>query len=637
MVKNIRIAEKIIIRVLPIFVFSLILIIAVELHDRLSSSHKQEISKVEMVIKTLEISTTNDYLAHDFGALQEYAKKFLRWKEVKYLYFQDRQGKVIGSSNPEMIGKTISNPSILKLSLQNKEYDVFDRPNHTYEGIIKVTSGDTLLGFIVAGFDHSWVYSAIVKFSVLIVFLGIVFVLFLAYTVYLFINRLVTLPLNKIVEGFCAISQGNFDYDLKVDSEDEIGRLSGGFVQMAKILKNSCKDMEAYNSELEARVQERTQRIVDTTTMLNAVTDNVTEGLMLIDKDCNVHWVNKKAVELSKGKDERELIGLKCHQLSHHFDRPCNEMGEDCPLFDATDMHKPTSLLHRHLGADNEVSYVQVSVVPLFDEKGNIWMYLHEALDVTDRVKVENSVKDAFEKLQATQSQLVQSAKMAALGQLAGGVAHEINNPLTGVLNNIQLIKMEMDDKGCDPQTFKEILDVVEEAAMRCKRITTGLLDFSRSDKKSYQPTDLSMVVKKTIDLAGHDMKLDNIKIVSEFASNLPPILADANQLQQIFLNLINNARWAVKAKPDATISVKTYASSFDKTVNIEISDNGCGIDKEHLKRLFEPFFTTKKPGEGTGLGLSICYGIIKEHRGTVMVNSEVGLGTTFKITFPQV
>lgn len=271
----------------------------------------------------------------------------------------------------------------------------------------------------------------------------------------------------------------------------------------------------------------------------------------------------------------------------------------------------------------------------------------HEALQKEKdglEIKVRERTKDLEEsqthliqinkELKQTQGQLIQSVKMAAIGSLAGGVAHEINNPLTGVLNNVELIKMEMAAKNnFAPSDFKGLLDIIEESALRCKRIIQELLEFSHIGKGVPEPALINEVLEKTISLADNEIKLENIRIVKDLAAGCPLVRIDVNRFRQVLLDIINNARWALRNKPEAELKIKTLVSKDRKFVIIEISDNGCGIEKEDLPHIFEPFFTTKKVGEGTGLGLSISYQIIKDLNGTLEAESEgKNKGATFRI-----
>jgi len=243
------------------------------------------------------------------------------------------------------------------------------------------------------------------------------------------------------------------------------------------------------------------------------------------------------------------------------------------------------------------------------------------------------------EQLKATQAQLIQSAKMASVGLLAGGVAHEINNPLTGVLNNVQLIRMMAGQKkDFNIDDFKELLAAVENSALRCKNITQALLNFSHSSKGLFKPIFLNEIIEKVFVLMEHELKLQNVSISKELQPDLPQIQGDSQLLQQVIFDIVNNAQWAIQNKPEEKIGTVTLKTGYDpekKIVSLSISDNGVGIPKENLDKIFEPFFTTKQVGEGTGLGLSVVYNIIEAHRGSIEVVSEIGKGATFRILLP--
>ncbi len=244
------------------------------------------------------------------------------------------------------------------------------------------------------------------------------------------------------------------------------------------------------------------------------------------------------------------------------------------------------------------------------------------------------------EELKHTQAQLVQSSKMAAVGQLASGVAHEINNPLTGVLNNVQLIKMESAARpDFSVADFQELLDVVEESAMRCKKITQSLLDFSHTPKGKFAPLSLNHICEQVLILLEHELRLQNIVLERSFAAQLPPISGDGQLLQQVIFNLIGNAKWAVQKKADAAQKKIRLGTEYDEaahTVSVVVADTGIGIPREDQDRIFDPFFTTKPVGEGTGLGLSLVYSIISVHKGRILLESEPGEGATFRIVFPS-
>lgn len=278
------------------------------------------------------------------------------------------------------------------------------------------------------------------------------------------------------------------------------------------------------------------------------------------------------------------------------------------------------------------------SGVPILDNEGNLKGYRGVDKDITGRKNAEKELREAYEKLKETHAQLVQSTKMASVGLLAGGVAHEINNPLTGVLNNVQLIAlMAQQKKDFSLEDFKDILKDIEDSALRCVSITQSLLNFSRASKGVFEPISLNVAVKDILPLVENELKLSNIAIGTQLNSDLPQISGDIQLIEQVIFDMINNARWAIlesSGEKGGVITLKTDAEPDGRHVSVSISDTGIGIAKENLEKIFDPFFTTKEPGEGTGLGLSIGYNIVQSHQGTITVTSEPGVGTTFKLVF---
>lgn len=219
-----------------------------------------------------------------------------------------------------------------------------------------------------------------------------------------------------------------------------------------------------------------------------------------------------------------------------------------------------------------------------------------------------------------------QLEKMSSLGRMAAGIAHEINNPLTGIM----LFSTNLIKKTKKGDRFQEGLQIIIDEAVRCKAIVAGLLEFSRNRAPKKQLHSLNDVVERSINILENEFQLHYIKIHKEFSEDLLPILCDDNQLEQVFVNLLVNAMQAIKEKGD--IVVKTGETPLHQAF-VAISDNGKGISMDQVKTIFHPFFTTK--AEGTGLGLAICHNIVNNHGGDIQVTSKVGEGTTFVVNFP--
>jgi len=243
---------------------------------------------------------------------------------------------------------------------------------------------------------------------------------------------------------------------------------------------------------------------------------------------------------------------------------------------------------------------------------------------------LERKVEERTGELRDIQSHLIQSEKLASIGKLAAGIAHEINNPLGAVLLYSHLI-LEDTPKG---QPHHENLKKIVKETTRCKDIVTGLLDFARPKEPQSQPTDIHDLLDRCLAFTEQQALFQNIRVEKVYQPSLPKIVADAGQLQQVFMNIIFNAAEAMDAT--GTLTLRTSYDSAQDEVAVAIADTGHGIKEEDKKRLFEPFFTTKDVGKGTGLGLAISYGIIQRHHGTIEVQSEAGRGATFTIRLPR-
>ncbi len=238
------------------------------------------------------------------------------------------------------------------------------------------------------------------------------------------------------------------------------------------------------------------------------------------------------------------------------------------------------------------------------------------------------SLKDRDDRLQKAFQRITRTERLASLGQMAAGVAHEINNPLGGILLYSNLVLEEMEEDNIVRANIEKIIYQTN----RCKKIVQNLLDFARTPSGDMVPLDINNVIMMSLNLVKDQSMFLGIRVETTLAANLPQVRGDLSRLEEVFLNLFINAADAMN--DHGALRITTRLSSTN-TVKVYIADTGKGIDKAYLPHIFEPFFTTKDPGQGTGLGLSITYGIIQKHNGLIDVESEPGIGTTFIITFP--
>jgi two-component system NtrC family sensor kinase len=275
------------------------------------------------------------------------------------------------------------------------------------------------------------------------------------------------------------------------------------------------------------------------------------------------------------------------------------------------------------VNAMGEEIEVEMSAAIIYDDTGEESATMAIYNDLKDKIKVETELKH-------TQKQLAQSEKMASLGQLAAGVAHEINNPLTGVLFYASLL---LERKDLDDGAMEDLSYIVEDAN-RCKNIVKSLLVYSRSADSKKNILQINEIVEQSLKLVRDQKKFRNIKIIRYLPDEMMLINADGNKLNQVIINLVINA--ADSMEGSGKITLNTYKDNLSKRIFLEIKDTGEGIPRENLSKIFDPFFTTKEVGKSTGLGLSIVYGIIKEHGGKISVKKTGAKGTTFILEFPM-
>jgi PAS domain S-box-containing protein len=339
------------------------------------------------------------------------------------------------------------------------------------------------------------------------------------------------------------------------------------------------------------------------------VVESLREGVVVLDDDGRVLGWNK-AMEERCGVGGATALGRQLFEINPSFEHEALAASLGRLLRREIESFAVDAVDCRTLRSDHVVWNVKGA--RLRDAAGAVLLLE----DVTERVALERAAR--------------QSDKLAALGTLAAGLAHELNNPIGIISSRIELVLLEAD--AALPPEIRADLEVLHRHAQRVARIVQGLLSFSRQSGGALAPVDLNQVVEETLLLVEKQVSKDGITVARRLAPALPAIRGDANALQQVLMNLLLNARDAVNGTGRIVIETGPAPGAPDK-VRVAVTDTGIGIPPEILPRIFDPFFTTK--ASGTGLGLSISYGIVREHQGTVDVESTPGQGTTFTLTFP--
>ncbi|MCP4689172.1 MAG: PAS domain-containing protein [Desulfobacterales bacterium] len=357
-------------------------------------------------------------------------------------------------------------------------------------------------------------------------------------------------------------------------------------------------------------------------------------AIVVLNTDFTIADANEAYLK-TVGKTKEEVIGANCYEILHGYSAPCSSSTAiDCPMLETLRTGKSAHVIHELRRRDGEAGYDNIVTYPLKDQNGQVIRIIEIWRDITEEIsnRWEKRVKDLKEDL----NKLVQEDRMISLGKLAASCVHEINNPIQGLLTFSTLMEKILAEKDPGPEGLRECreyLSIMSTELERCGAIISGLLSFSREAPLEYKEIVLNDVLESVIALTRHKLKLHNIQLSFSTPSRALIAKGDANRLQQCFLNLIFNA---LEAMPDGgALSIHAASNNKGRNAVIEFRDDGVGIGEENLTHVFDPFFTTREAGEGTGLGLSIVHGVVKNHGGDVRVESALGEGSVFILSFP--
>jgi len=400
----------------------------------------------------------------------------------------------------------------------------------------------------------------------------------------------------------------------------------------------SISPLELFANQVAHAIEEKKldQEVKKTNERYRTLVETMNDGLFTVSLDEMITFVNPAMLDLT-GWDAADLVGQPLHVIMD--ERSVGEFRE------RSRRRRPAGASRFELmlrARDGSMIPVLIGVTPYLSSGENRGAFAI-VTDLREQKKAEEErrrmheevlqanvkLRDSMKQLQSAQEQLIQAEKLSALGEMISGVAHELNNPLTGVMGYAQLLM-----GAGESQEVNANLERIHKEAVRCQRIVQNLLGFARGHHPERKLVDVNDVLRNTIDLRSYQLKVDNVELTVDLAQNLPPVLADAHLMQQVFVNIINNAHQALmEVKRPGSLVVRTR--EVGGRVRIEFIDNGPGIPHEKLGKIFDPFFTTKEIGRGTGLGLSLSYGIVQEHDGQIRVSSVPGEGASFIVDLP--
>ena len=526
---------------------------------------------------------------------------------------------------------------------------------------------------LVVETDESEAYSTIYTFKnrvITMVGICIIGVIFVS----LFVSRGIINPILMLVKGMKKVAGGDLDFRVETRLKDELGELTGSFNHMTCDIKDSREKLLMLKDALEERKE-----------YLENVLRFANELIFTLDARGNFTFVNPKITDW--GYDEEDLIGIPLISIFYD-DRLKND---DHIIHNDFPRRFEVEILDKQKNVRN----VLLSTSPIKNKEGDVINILGIASDITELRKLEQK--------------LVQSDRLASIGQLIAGIAHEINNPI-GVIylystesmrifekitnafegissfsiseytQHLNKIIANLDSEAAVKQEkdfFKnELLYVIDNLkkyhnglketyatiskyrsflceylegsareSIRCKELISGLLDFSRQKEPKMDLSNVNHLIDNILNIVEKQYRKEKIEVIRKLDLNIPDIMMDSHQIEQVVINIANNAVFAMKESADdlqqrgiyrkEVLTIGTLFHADKESVEIFISDTGMGINKYNSGKIFDPFFTARKDGKGTGLGLSISYGIVKMHEGNIEMESEVGKGTTFRILLP--
>ena len=402
-----------------------------------------------------------------------------------------------------------------------------------------------------------------------------------------------------------AMKMGTYDY---VNKDGEY--LTKLYLVIQRALERY--ELKIQQEELRQRTAYINKRLQQEKRKLENIISAIGAGLVIFDKDYRVIWANRTMEEWFKSASD--LDGIPCYVLFKRGSKNCNKCMMRC-TFETGGIQR---VKHSLVNTEGERKHYQLTTTPLVDIKGDVIQVLCLVQDISNQVSM--------------QLKLIQAGKLAAIGELASGLAHQLNNPLVGILNYVQLVLRRIAPN--DPN--RELLDTVERGAKQCRDIVRNLLDFSRPHHFNFELLDLQTIVTSTLIFIENTLRDGNIRVIRDINKALPPVEGNVTQIQQVFLNLLMNALHAMPQGGEIKISTDIIQDQAGQEYAlIKFNDSGPGISKSIIDKIFDPFFTTKEKDHGTGLGLSIAYGIIKAHNGRIEVESEEGNGATFTVYIP--
>ena len=546
--------------------------------------------RMDVLANSLAASCEYPALIGDIDTIERLVSRTFSQKDVIVCWIEDKQGAVIyKQGNPQSGNSQIYRVPIMVARQEKGTLEtMIDDPGSMIKEDIEGTESE-VIGSVVITASLERLQEKIANVAKAVVFFMLLVIVMAVIASSLLLNLILTQPLAFLMQGTEKVAQGDLEYKVIVTTDDEIGQFAESFNQMTSDLQRITVSMDYVDNIINSMSDMLV--VTNTDGTIRTINQSLASALLYTDADV----VDKPVRVLFD--DAAEVLSATQQE--------CMLKGEKIQEYEAVARAK-----------DATVIPVNVLLSVMRDRKGAVVGFIVIVRDMREIIKLKR--------------QLFQTEKMAAVGQLAGGVAHEINNPMSVILGFSQTVARRITDEK-DPLFLP--LKSIEREAMRCKKLVGDLLTFSRVSKTDREPVLLTQLIDETLSLIESKCKVKNIELIREISITSSTISANKNQIQQVLVNLCNNAIDAMDN--GGTLSVGVSPADKEGYVTMWVKDTGSGIPADIKERIFEPFFTTKEVGKGTGLGLSISYEIVQKHSGKISVDSSQDTGTIFHVKLP--
>jgi PAS domain S-box-containing protein len=601
--KSIRLQTRLILYSTLLILLLMILIIFL-VEKRQSETIQEEAKKRGMAIaRNLAAVSTNALLTYNYVVLEQNAEKVALEEDIVYVIIHDKESRVAAYSQHDEKQGMILTDEVSQRSVEAKAPLI--QPTHS-EGKkaqildisipVFIKESQEKWGTVRIGLSLERMYGQILKTRLNLLLLGL-FAIALGILGSIFFARRITQPISKLVGTTISAAEGNLEQIIDIQTRDEIEELGKNFNHM-------IQQIRLHRNELENRLREITS--------LKAYTDNIlssmTNGLITIDLEKKIVTLNEMAEKIL-GKKKEEMVNLTFDQV----------FGDPHPL------HR---MMIETLSKGEGIFY---SELELKKGEASLWLTVSTSLLVDGEGKSMGAmvVFQDITEIKALEEKLRQADRLAALGTLSAGLAHEIKNPLSAIKTFVQLLPQKLES----PSFMEKFNITVPREIDRINQLVEDLLELTRRRVRPMATLDVNRLILQVIDLHGEEMEKKHILFEDHLDKTISPIHGDSERLYRAFSNLVINA---IQAMPNGgSLAISSAQEFYSSMVKITFRDTGTGMDEKTSKNLFNPFFTTKE--KGVGLGMALTHKIIEDHRGTIEVMSEKGKGTTFILALPVV